>query len=205
MQKHDDTEMRDLTVQEINRQVRELNSKRQVATENLAAMYKARLAGQPEERPIDDHTKVVRARAIQMLNGHAASVLQFPHTPTREQELRIEVDAIDLVIKALGHKEIVARAAEAAQWTIDHRAEWVALCREIILTAIRIQSLSERAAAMLAAAPEGHDLPATAWFGNGLTVFRNWDFENPLQEPVAAAIKANIITMSDARKTHNVD
>ena len=83
------------------------------------------------------------------------------------------------------------------------------MVREVVITAIRVQALSEKAREMLASAPDGAwgcDLPLINLIYGGLAIFRDWDAEDPLREVRAAAISKKVITSSDIRKAvHNAD
>jgi hypothetical protein len=199
-------EIHRLTVAEINRQVRGLSTKRREAVEELIVLEK-RPQGSPAPKPLDDHGRAVRERAISLLNGHAATVLKFPAETARENELRVEIDAIDIAVTALQKSATATRAADAVAWTEEHRNEWTALVREVLLAAVRVHALGQRAEAMLRSSPEslGIDLPLTNWFNRGaLAIFERWDFENPLAEPINEAIADAIITEHDVRKSKNV-
>ena len=43
----------------------------------------------------------------------------------------------------------MARAIEAVQWAEDHAGEWRTLCRDIVLTAVRLDALEDSARRLL--------------------------------------------------------
>lgn len=203
------TDFHALTLAEINRQVRAFGDKRRRAVAELISLEKAREGGHPAAKPLDDHGKAVRERAITMLNGHAASVLKFAPVMARENELRVEIDAIDVVTAALQKSETAARAAEAAKWTEEHKAEWITLVREFMLSAIRTQALAEKVNNFIDSAPDrgwGCDLPFLNSMPQGaLSIFSQWDSPgDALREPRTAALAQKILTSSDIRKASNV-
>src|ERR1700688_2632006 len=94
-----ESEIHALTVAEVSRQIGMYSQKRRAVSAELAAIFSAQqLAGRPTDQPLTDHVKSVRERAKTLLNGHAAALLTLPPATTREQELRVEVDALDLVL-----------------------------------------------------------------------------------------------------------
>src|ERR1019366_3964229 len=57
----------------------------------------------------------------------------------------IEQRGIDIAVKILSDKELLARAAEAVQWSESHADKWRHLVREAIVAAARLEAI-ERAA-----------------------------------------------------------
>src|SRR5438094_481376 len=123
--KHD--EITELTLTEVRRQHAHYEGKRQAITAELAALFKARLAGAKEPVRLTDHEKLARARAREMLNGHASTVLNLPEPTDSEERLQIERDAIGLILRGLESHEAVARAAEAVRWVEANRSAWTQL------------------------------------------------------------------------------
>jgi hypothetical protein len=128
----------ELTVAEIGRLVGEYNRLRRECTAEQAARFSAAEAGQPKERPRTDRAEEARGRALQMLNGFAPAGLKHAPPISRDEELEIEVEAIDIVLSALSQKELAASAASAAELAIEHGAAWEAYWRELLLTAARL-------------------------------------------------------------------
>src|SRR4051812_47917275 len=137
-------EIHALTVAEIGRLTGEYTRRRRAATEERAALYAAREAGAPEPDPLTEHDAAVREKALQMLNGYAPSSMRLLPPIPRDEELIIEVAAIDIVLGALSQQELTARATAAAAWIIAYGDAWRQLCRDIILTATRLQAPEAR-------------------------------------------------------------
>lgn len=146
--KTDQDEIHALTTAEISRQSTDVSKEIQSATVELVEIEKARKVGAAEYQPISDHQKAVREYAQSRANGHASTLLKFPPSISREQELRIKIDGLNLLLKALQSAELAARAADAVAWEIENRAKWCALARETVLTAIRLDALENRAKEM---------------------------------------------------------
>src|SRR5258706_14933682 len=112
-------EVHALTVAEVDRQTAAYSARRNAVTAELARIFAGRQAGDPVEQPLPDHVKAARARAMTLLNGFAPSSLTAPRAMTRERELLVERDALDIVLAALSRSEVIARAADAVQWAED--------------------------------------------------------------------------------------
>ena len=187
-----------LTVAEISRQVGEYNCKRRAVSAELAKIYAARKKGASAEQPLTDHMKAARERAKAMLNGNSGAILNLPPDATREQELWIEADAIDLVLKALSRSELVARAAEGAKWSEKISGEWRELCRQTTLAKIRLENLERRAAEMLQeGGPFAGRLPMTQFVGRSLDGV-------PAADVAAAAITEGIVTKAEIKTAQEV-
>jgi hypothetical protein len=198
-------QIHELTVAEIGRLVGEYYRQRRERTEQLAALFSAAEAGQPEERPRTDRAEEARSRALQMLNGFAPADLKHAPPISRKQELEIEVEAIDIVLSALSQKELVARAAEAAEFALEHGAEWEALCRDIILTATRLGALERQAIEwrqkLGPAVPA--TLPMARFIGTGRSIVGALWASDPLYRPREAALQEKIVTAKEIKAAEN--
>jgi hypothetical protein len=197
-------QIHELTVAQIATLSSEYRQRRNVATEELAAIFAAQQGGQAEVERIDDDTKAVRERALELLNGHAPASMKLYRSGSRDRELRIEVGAIDEVLSALSGKELAARAAEAAEWVERHGAEWRALCRDLVLTATRLQALEQRAQAWRATL--GGNVPATlalAEFIGARSVLGIPWANDPLSRVRTAAIDARVVSRSEIKEAQN--
>src|SRR6266480_3730396 len=126
------------TVAEI-RQARRALFERQRALQNEgAADYKAIQAGAQPSRPLSDHEHRVKAHIQLMMNGSTPPNLLVPPV-SRDEQRRAELDAITFVDRDLGRQEENAREREDQQWIVEHATEWRALCREIVLAALRLE------------------------------------------------------------------
>jgi hypothetical protein len=187
----------DLTVAQISRLRAEYAAERRAAIAEMVVIEQRRHAGQPEPPPLSDHAKAARERAAEIINGHAPpGFLQKLLGPaSREQELRIQIDAYGLVLDALAQKETVQLAVEAVEWEQRHLPEWRSLCHDIIATALLLRSLEQRAAELK------HDrgmfgLPLDAFIGGKSVVGVRWETD-PLASVTKAAADAGIITREE--------
>jgi hypothetical protein len=204
-QKVPDPEIHALALAEVRRQTAEYNQRRQKIAAELASLFAARKAGAPVEQPLPDHVLAARSRAKELLNGHAPASLTLPPAVTREQELNVERDAIDIVLRILSQSEIAARAAAAVEWVAAHAAEWKGIAREIVLHALRLQALEQRLERLGAEAPDfAQGLPLTQHIGFGRFSLLAWNGEDPLRELRADALAEGVVTPIDVRKAQDV-
>lgn len=199
-----ETEIHTQTVAEINRQIAQHTEKRGEITKELAAIFAARSNGQGiAEIAPPPLVRATRERAREMLNGSAPDFLKRPVHMTREAELAVDRDAIDMVIKILSKEEVAARATEMVVYAETIAAEWKALCRAIMLTALRLEALEGRAHALRAplAGTGTFGLPMLEFIGTGLSVTAGDGFAaaDPLSRPRTEALALGIITRAEIR------
>jgi hypothetical protein len=190
-----------LTLAQAQKQIREYDARRRAICDELASLYATRLAAKGAgPAPISDQEKKARERARTMLNGSTPSWLDAPPSAERENELVIERDALDLVLRALNDHRVIAEAAEELSWTEAHRKEWAALCKEIILTRLHLEAL-ERKAEKFVEQHRSAPLPLRQFIGDG-------PFTDPvypsLKRPLDEAIREGVITQGDLKKASNV-
>jgi hypothetical protein len=193
------------TVAEIRQARRELFVRQRALQEEGAASFKAMQAGAPPSRPLSDHERRVTAHIQLLMNGSTPAHLLVPPV-SRDDQIRAELDAIAYVDRDLGRREEDAQEREAQQWVIDHDAQWRGLCREIVLAAVKLASLEERAREMLEptqSSPPGsiRGLAMGASVGSGLSILGIGD---PLVDLRTAALKEGIVTNSEIKKAQNV-
>jgi hypothetical protein len=145
--KNIETAIHDLTTAEIARQTAPLAARLQEIISERAANYRnsptvAAAIVDPDERAAREHAK-------HLLNGSAPGSLLLPPEITHDRELLREQRGIEIALKIYASKDLVARATEAVQWAETHHSEWVELCRAITLTAIKLDSLEDRARQLL--------------------------------------------------------
>jgi hypothetical protein len=142
----------ELTTAEINRQVK-LHHDRYIQIRNERAdLYSSALknGGAAPAPIIDDDETAARQHAKHLLNGAAPESLSSRESGiTLDKKLYREMRGIDIAMKILTDKGLVARAAEAVEWAEAHRGEYRALCREMTLTAIRLEAVEARARRLL--------------------------------------------------------
>jgi hypothetical protein len=190
------------TVAEIRQTQIKLNEREAALKNEGAASWKAMQAGSPPSRPLSDHDRRVTAHIQLMMNGSTPSHLLVPAV-SRDEQIRAELDAIAFVNRELGRKLELAQYREAEQYAAEHATEWRALCREIVLAAVRLASLEERARDMLEPIRSSWvtGLAMGSSIGSGLSLLGVGD---PLQELRTAALKENIVTNAEIKKAQNV-
>src|SRR6516165_10761175 len=144
--------LHELTTAEIARQVRVLSDRRQAIVEERAALYSdaTKNGGHSSSPLVDADERAAREHAKALLNGSAPASLFVPPELTRDKVLSREQRGIDLALDILGRQELVTRAADAVLWAEKHGDRWHALCREIVLTAVRLGALEDAARELLA-------------------------------------------------------
>jgi hypothetical protein len=194
-------ETRKATSAEISRQISAFESKRRILTGELVAIQKARAQGQPPETILPEDARLARSRALEMLNGHAPEGLKLEiASRTREATLQIDIDACGIAIAALQAEATRTRAAESLQYISDHRDEWRALVREILLTVHRLEALEAKARQIRAGirwmTAAGFEL--SGWIGGPTSITdRTGAGRDYLSRPREAALKLGIITKRD--------
>jgi hypothetical protein len=143
-----DSEIHELTTAEIARQSAVLSARRQEIVGERAENYRSALKSgaapivDPDERAARDHAK-------SLLNGASPPELSLPPEITRDRMLLREQRGIEIALKILSSKDLVARATEAVEWAEEHGAEWKTLCRDIVLAAVRLNEMENRARHLL--------------------------------------------------------
>jgi hypothetical protein len=140
----------ELTRAEIARQIDTHSERRREIVHQRAELFtRVSKSGSPPSLSIDE--RAARAHAKQLLNGDAPASLAPPSEldfSSLDRQLAVEQRGIDIAIKILGDRELIARAAEAVHWAEEHAHQWRQLVRETIVTAARLEAL-QRAAARL--------------------------------------------------------
>jgi hypothetical protein len=188
------------TSTEIRQALRELAARELVLVNEGAENYRAMQAGNAPSRPLSDHERRVTAHIQKLMNGSTPPHLLVPAV-SRDEQIRAERDAIAFVARNLARQQELARYREAEQWVSDNATPWRALCREIVLTAVKLASLEERARKMIE--PVGGvcvAMPMAATIGSGLSLLGDGD---PLHDMRTAALKEKIVTDGEIRKAQN--
>ena len=156
----------------------------------------------PSDAPIiDADERAAREHAKTLLNGAAPASLSSPEADvTLDKLLYREMRGIDIALKILNDKELVAKAVEAVEWGEAHGAEWRQLAREITLTAVRLDALERGARQLLAGCPDllAVQLPMIV-IVNSRSIS-----EIPLDDLKAAAVAEGITSAGEIRKAENV-
>ena len=192
------SEIHALTSAEIARQIRMHSERRQHIVNERAAMYANAMAngGSFETPMVDADERAAREHAKSLLNGAAPESLSLPPEITRDRMLLREMRGIDIALKILGDKELVARAADAVAWAEANSNRWRALCREVVLTAIKLEALKHGASELLG---QCGDI-----FAVRLPMANIAISETPTNELTETALTAGVVTSAEIRKAQNV-
>jgi hypothetical protein len=187
-----------LTTAEIGRQVKIHSDRSRQIINERAAMYASALKnGYSGDTPIvDADERAAREHAKSLLNGSAPESLSLPPEITRDRMLLREQRGIEIVLKILSSKELVARATEAVVWAEAHGAQWRALCRDITLTAIKLDALERASQEMIEKCPDlsAVNLPMANKIG-GRAIS-----EIPISDLTEMALAQGICTSAEIRK-----
>jgi hypothetical protein len=196
------SEIHALTTAEIARQCRMHNERRLQIVNERAAMYSNALknGGSVETPIVDADERAAREHAKRLLNGSAPESLSLPPEITRDRTLLREMRGIDIVLKILENKGLVARATEAVAWAESHGDQWRALCREIVLTAIKLEALEHGARELIGQCGDifAVRLPMANIVG-GRPIS-----ETAISDLTEAALAEGVVTSAEIRKAKNV-
>ncbi len=200
--KHTET-IHALTLAEINRQIGVHSARRQQIVEERAAAYASALkTGVTGESPAADaDERAAREHSKNVLNGSAPLSLSLPPELSHDKVLYREQRGLDIVLRVLTSKELVARAAEAVAWAEDNGDRWRALCREVTLTVIKLSALENSARELIGRCGDvfAIQLPMTNVVGSELIS------ETQIRELIKIALSEGIVTANEVRKAKNVE
>jgi hypothetical protein len=198
MAKHTDT-IHQMARAEIARQVQALTERRNAITDERRRLYEVQRKTGNAGPVLDTHELAARKVAKSILNGSAPESLVPPDTSssiTLDNKLAIEARGIDIALKILSDKDVEAKAAEAVLWAEANRDKWRELCRDVVLTSIRLDALGASVDEMLASCPD----PFAVNMAMGSLVEAKHISEPFLNELTSAALSAGIVTQSDVKK-----
>jgi hypothetical protein len=193
--KHTDPQIHELTTAEISRQQAILAARhREIINERADDYRKAQKAGAPSVFDADELAARDHARVL--LNGAAPESLSMPLAINRDKMLTREQRGIEIALKVLASKDLVARATEAVQWAEEHDGEWRSLCRDIVLTAVRLNELEDRSQRLLGQCIDVSSitLPMANIIG-GRAIS-----ETPIGDLTERALAAGVVTSAEVRK-----
>jgi hypothetical protein len=188
----------ELTPAEIARQTEPLHKRYQEIVNERAKNYSTALKhGVPT---LDPDERAAREHAKSLLNGSAPGSLLLPPEITRDRELLREQRGIEIALKIFSSKDLVARASEAVAWAEKNEADWRALCRDIILTAVRLDALEQCSQRLLGQCIDVSSirLPMANRIG-GRAIS-----ETPIGDLTEIALAAAVVTANEVRKARNV-
>ena len=192
-----------LTTAEIGRQVKIHSDRNRQIINERAAMYASALknGGSGDTPIVDADERAAREHAKSLLNGSAPESLSLPPEITRDRMLLREQRGIEIALKVLSDKDLAARAAEAVEWAEAHRGEWRSSCREMTLTAIRLEAVEARARQLLGGCG---DLFAVRLPMVIITNSRSIS-AIPLGDLKDAALAEGVVTQGEIRKAQHVE
>ena len=195
-----DSEIHELTTTEMSRQLTVLAARDLQITNELADRYKNALKNGGAIPIIDADEQAARAHARSLLNGSAPESLSLAPELNRDKILYREKPGIAIAMKILASKDLVARATEAVMWAEAHRDQWQALCRDIVLTAVKLDALEDSARRLLEQCIDIHSirLPMANKIG-GRSISGT-----PIAELTEIALAAGVVTAGEIKKAKNV-
>jgi hypothetical protein len=136
------------------------------------------------------------------MNGSTPPQLLVPAV-SRDEQIRAELDAIAYVERHLGRQQELAADREAEQWVVQNATQWRALCHAIILAAVKLASLEERARDFLEPIRNSH--VGGLVMATTIARFSLLGSGDPLLDLRNQALKAKIVTEAEIRKAQNVE
>jgi hypothetical protein len=188
----------DLTRAEIARQKGKLVQRREELIEKRAAIYKA--GAIHSENLIGADERAARTIAATLLNGNAPpSLLPPPDEVNHDKMLYREQLGIQLALKILDSKDLLATAAEAVIWAEQNADKWKTLCHDIVLTANKLEALERGAQELLEQCVDisAVSLPMANRIG-GRPIS-----DTPVNELTEAALAAGVISAGEIKKARN--
>jgi hypothetical protein len=190
-----DPEIHALTTAEIARRQATLAARLREIINDRADDYRKTVKAGPS--PVfDADERAARDHARHLLNGAAPESLALPPELARDRILLREQRGVELAMKILSSNDLVARATEAVQWAEEHADEWRTLCRDIVLTAVRLNELEDRSQRLLGQCIDVSSitLPMANIIG-GRAIS-----ETPIGDLTERALAAGVVTASEIKK-----
>jgi hypothetical protein len=190
------SEIHELTTAEIGRQTTVIVERDRQITAELAERYKNALKNGGPPPMIDADEQAAREHARSLLNGSAPESLSLAPELNRDKILYREKRGIAIALKILASKDLVARAVEAVRWAEEHDGEWRTLCRDIVLTAVRLNELEDRSQRLLGQCIDVSSirLPMANVIG-GRAIS-----ETPISDLTERALAAGVVTSAEVKK-----
>ena len=203
----------ELTRAEIARQIAGHVARRQQIVEQRRVLYSRSSSSGAPVPSLSVEEKAARAIAKRLLNGVAPPSLDHPsdaNFSSLDMDLAVEQRAREITIKILSDNELVARAAEAVQWSEDHADRWRHLARETIVAAARLEALERASADLIAKCVDvaAVNLPMINLIGQkekrvadiGCSGF----FPITPDDLIEAGLKAGVVTQREVDRAKNV-
>jgi hypothetical protein len=189
-------EVHALTTDEILRQIKAHSARRAEIVAQRAALYRhAQQSGISHEAPIADaDERAAREHAKSLLNGSSPAWLSLPPDVSQDRILYREQRALDIVLKILNDKNLVALANAGVEWEEQHGDRYRELVRRRVLLMVEADACGRAAEQMLGSCPDifATKLPRPDLYESG--TFSETE-----------ALAAGVVTQSDIRKAKNVE
>jgi hypothetical protein len=194
--KQNSDEIHDMTVVEIGRQLTVLAERDRQITNELADRYKNALKNGGAIPIIDADEQSAREYARSFLNGAAPQSLSMAPELDRDKILYREKRGIAIATKILASKDLAARAVEAVAWAEENADKWRELCRDVVLTAIRLDALECSARELIGRCIDIHSvrLPLGNLIG-GRAIS-----DTPISDLTERALAAGVVTSAEVKK-----
>ncbi len=180
--------------------MRRLHHREYELTEALNAAEKSE-AHAPSPALADEANRA-KALAAKLLNGFAPEGFATTPVVTKSSEIRVELAAIGQATEVLIRRRAESAEFAAAAWAAEHSPQWDRLFHDVVTTAVQLQALEAKAAAMI------EDCRRTCGELPRLNMRQHVQailgIGNPLGEIIADALREKIVTEAEIRKAANV-
>lgn len=194
------SEIHALTVAEIGRQISALSERRRQIVDERGKNYHASMKSGVVAPVISPDEAAAREHARLLLNGATPEFSALPQAIDPENMLWREQRGIDIALKILSDKHLVERAAEAVVWAEANREKWRSICREITLTAVKLEALERSARELMGQCVDifAVRLPMANIIG-GRPIS-----DTPIIELAEVALREGVVSAPEIRKAENV-
>jgi hypothetical protein len=199
----------ELTRAEIARQKGIHADRRLQITKQRADLYLRSSKGGAPALSLSVEEKAARAHAKRLLNGAAPASLDPPGEvdfSSVDMALAVEQRGIDIALKVLGDKDLLARAAEAVNWAETHADRWRQLVRETIVTAAKSEALELAMSSLIGECVDidAINLPMANMVGHRCMNTIAGFVEVTPNDLIEAGLRAGIVSQRDIDKVKNV-
>src|SRR5258706_7742829 len=151
------------------------------------------------ENPVGDDERAASMIAKNLLNGNAPTSLVPPLEVNHDKMLFREQRGIEIALKILDDKDLLAAATEAVIWSEANAERWKTLCADIVLAVNKLEALERSAQELLEQCVDitAISLPMANRIG-GRPIS-----ETPVNELTEAALAAGVVTAGEIKRARN--
>jgi len=190
-----DTELQELTAQQISEMTARLKNRRAEITKQLADSFRRGKTTETEV-VLSENSREARAVARNLLRGASTKLPLETAARAREAELMIERDGIDIALRVLQKDELRNGAVAAVQWTEANLEQWKQLWRRALIARAQAQAAEQALLAMRTKAGSlGAELPLAVHVTRGFIVADNLFDE--IDRAIQAAIQLGYVSSLD--------